>query len=112
MAEELNKKIAEWLGWEFNATGERFRFHSGASGWLYSRHLPKFTTSFDACFGYIVPKLDSVLIDCKKKPRPLYKKLPPCHVYVGKKEVGYFSAGAETPALALCRAVEKLIDGR
>ncbi len=117
--EELDKKIADWLGWEFDATGERFRFHSGSSGWLYSRHLPKFTKSPDVCFEYIVPKLDKLgyvftlyryytIKDDFKTPDEygfgvkIYK--------YGEREQNLSGISAETSALALCRAVEKLVD--
>ena len=94
--EALAKKIAEWLGFKFD-----YWIYPDSRKW----RLPDFTTSLDACFEYIVPKLKLMYLTiwegfevhlAIRTPNDRYK------VYIGK---------AETPALALCRAVEKLIQG-
>lgn len=100
--EELNKKLAEWAGFRIYAIG-------GASSWIKPTggievKLPKFTESLDACFKWLVPKLPYIFVfdyaeggwacfarGCEGAP---------------DKAVGE----AETPALALCKAIEQLID--
>ena len=116
---ELNKKIAKWCGFKLvkisggddpfyellRPNGEQYeiwysfrvgtnkKFDKDAERTLY----PDFTTSLDACFEYIVPKLDGGIEGASRKVF-LIK-------WITELEDG------ENPALALCRAVEKLIDG-
>ena len=117
MHEELNKKIAEWLGWEFHPDGVHWRMSSGVLGWSILKNLPDFPTSLDACFEYIVPKLNRISIYTDKRIGP---KNPDTMTYGGYKATVEVSINnvtqwqeigeGETPALALCLAVEKLID--
>jgi len=113
--EELNRKLAEWAGFrEVYAKSKPFEW----LWWLSPqderlRILPSFTDSLDACFKWLVPKLKSLLdkettrmqLECshRKEGEWLFwfdDYTPHSHHY------GY----AETPALALCKAIEKLID--
>ena len=94
--EELNRKIAEWCGWK-----PRINYNDPVTS---EEHPPDFTTSLDACFEYIVPKLlrdghDFALYNTSE--RFAVEILPEFDEAVE----------SETPALALCLAVEKLIDG-
>ena len=114
--EELKEKLAkfarfksicakskpfEWLWW-LSPQGERLR------------ELPNFPESLDACFKGLVPKLKSLLDRETARIRLEYSQrkegewlfyfedyIPHSHHY----------AYGETPALALCKAIEKLIDG-
>ena len=65
---------------------------------------PKFGIAY--CFEYIVPKLGSkdltILLRCDNIPRVIIADAIQNRVIA--------SVDDETPALALCRAVEKLID--
>ncbi|GAI69687.1 unnamed protein product [marine sediment metagenome] len=100
--EELNKKIAVWLGWEFASNGKKYRLSPEASGWGRIDLLPKFTESLDACFKYIVPKLESYMIK-----QNIWGTEHHCWIMFGGKPA---TSSEETPALAFCKAVEKLID--
>ena len=102
--EELNKKIAKWCGWSCMV----HIAHPDCNGhWHFGGDFdnipPDFTTSLDACFEYIVPKLETIGSICFNR------------TYNGgwQADLGHacFFANAETPAIALCRAMEKLIDG-
>ena len=73
---------------------------------------PNFIQSLENCFKYLVPKIMEdgygyILSDsCGKKPHifTLY-----CGYNEGE-EKSIFSASAETPALALCLAISKLLE--
>ena len=96
--EELNKKIAKWLG------GRLARYYEANPNAIEPNHA-YFTHSLDACFEYIVPKLRLMYLtiwEGFEAHLAVHTTNERYKVYVGK---------AETPALALCRAVEKLIDG-
>ena len=95
----------EWCGFTDINGHPQFGFTGRKSG---SDKYSNLNIGLNSLFRYAVPKLDYALIDYKKKPRPLYKKLPSCQAYVGIKEVGHFSSYAETPALALFWAIERL----
>ena len=114
--EELKKKIAEWLGFIRN----KQNLGRGSEHlWLRPDSkigtLPDFPNDLNACFEYIVPKL----IRCEIWRNLTYKD----GGIVGGDWSALVSTGDhstshpletgvdETPALALCRAVEKLIQG-
>ena len=92
--QELNKKLADWAGIPLRAID---------FGLPYSLDVydpPNFTQSLDACFKWLVPKLVhlNLLIDVTHKPT--------AEVWGDRCEM----ARGETPTLALCLAIEKLID--
>lgn len=130
--EELNKKITEWLGlcWhEFTEADERdpvisycskchkpdYEYDLDFKIWEPVNQNIEFTASLDVCFKEIVPKL----LENKWKVRIAWSGIPP-----GKPQANLsnwdsqfirqtrpqISVYAETPALALCLATEKLID--
>lgn len=116
MNEELNKKIAEWVDPVTFGDGiteeqaERNQDMLAPSGKVI---LPDFTTFLDACVEYVVPKLREqgygvVLFDFYD---PSNKRVF-WFFNITKDGVVEMSniSGDDTPALALCRAVEKLID--
>ena len=106
--EELNKKIAEWCGFRGRTTTDPdwYRPQVIAPGGQVIA-MPDFTTSLDACFEYIVPKLPADRIVsfgndwCEITNNGADDR--------GTLEI-YGIGKAGTPALALCRAVEKLTD--
>ena len=108
MNKELCKKIAEWLELKrvhINEEGYLLYCHGGL-GQDRWREVPDFTTSLDACFKYIVPKLwDYILTTNDGVP----------HADVVSMETNrngshrVYVAEAKMPALAFCKAVEKLI---
>ncbi len=103
--DELNKKLAEWAGFkleEYTTTGLVMHLKR----WVYPdskkyEWLPSFTESLDACFKWLVPKLPAG-----------------CLLWYGhNKGFGavinfpHQEVDNDNPALALCLAIEKLIDG-
>ncbi len=119
--QELNRKIAEWCGlkWFWNHNPEckcgAKDDDDSARSWqvkkdgewkLATRFWNEdisFTTSLDSCFEYIVPKLHAW---------ELHNINDTIYATVCREDQTFPDVGkAETPALALCRAVEKLIDG-
>ncbi len=98
---ELNKKIAEWCGIKKQLADKE---HPLRLAWSYpdgteSGYLPHFTTSLDACFEYIYPKL--------------FRELDAVKLLILLSQwVWDIVYGNDAPALALCKAVEKLIDRR
>ena len=101
---ELNKKIAEWLGWEFHSDGVHWRINPRILGWSILENLPDFPNDIRACFEHIAPKLtETVLKDDRLGVEVMFSA---GIVYDGKD---YFSFG-DTISLAFCLAVEKLID--
>ncbi len=139
MNEELNKKLAEWAGFrqeKISVNYEVGRRVSYMSKPIYKTKEKKiwvepgtpmplpdevllshelrlnpynFTQSLDACFKWLVPK--AILTMCNKTLTPFqaYQKL----FDYWRKEPEFIISGysIEEPALALCLAIEKLIDG-
>jgi hypothetical protein len=98
---ELNNKLAKWAGWKIQ--GNVTHWYEDDKG--NPVNPPDFTQNIKSCFDWLVPKL-------------LYAELK-----MGKIGNGYYSAmvenepvnrdwyyQAKSPALALCLAIEKLID--
>lgn len=93
--EKLNKKLAEWAGFV-----------------LYGDYT-YFTSSLDACFRWLVPKLEYYF--SFKFWQTLYKGearrwVCQAHNKGWVADFGKVETYAETPALALCKAIEQLID--
>ena len=102
--EELNKKIAEWLG----------------EHWIEGRGKylnTQYTDSFDTCLEYILPKLEKGGF----RFHLWHVRRGWCVNLTWLEDIGYkrrqrvtngkYESVAETAALAFCLAVEKLIDG-
>ena len=96
----LNKKIAEWLGWEFHSDGVHWRINPRILGWNILENLPDFPNDIKACLDYIMPKLNRASIAYSLGGYQAMVQLE----NGGKWE----TAENKNPALALCRAVEKL----
>lgn len=103
---KLNERLALWAGWEEHkqsvesGTGWRSWIPPLADNVIYL-DPPDFTSSLDACFKWLVPRLDIRDIHLQEDEDGWQ-----CDIYGGE-----YWAIAETPALALCRAIEKLIGG-
>ncbi|KKN22622.1 hypothetical protein LCGC14_0913310 [marine sediment metagenome] len=107
--EELTEKIAEWLGFTIGEYPEP-RLTPDEKAWydpkgmFFSgfKHFMDFPNDIDACFRYIDPQL------YKGMTYGDYRNFM-------QKWLDSFTRGdaeyLHEPALALCRAVEKLIDG-
>ena len=112
--QELNTKLAEWVG--FKKANIKWDYHYEVGirvpDWLYpsdprycERELPNFPESLDACFKWLVPKLDFGQMELYSLEDGTWL----FHLnYVGKEDKGYSGRG-KTPALALCLAIEELI---
>jgi len=97
---ELNKKLAKWAGFKWQPITET---------WLYPSEglrleLPDFSQSLDACFKWLVPKLTGewTIAIANGHDFPYVATV---------KNLGSSTKVGNTPALALCRAIEKLIEG-
>ncbi len=114
--QELNKKLAEWVGFKFSHRNRIKNFFTGELGryvefWVYPDKdildLPNLTQSLDACFKWLVPKVDGwrVVIYCNGAGgfTSYIDSNGKCCMWEETL------SSAETPALALCRATEKLI---
>ena len=106
---DLNKKLAEWVGFNF---GKDFPdiysthgYGSDPTGVMISG-LPNFTESLDTCFKWLLPKSRVEAI----KLMPTTSGGYGCSL-IPEGWGSSVSALAETPALALCKAIQKLTDG-
>jgi len=110
---ELNKKLAEWAGlthiqtWQFS---DSFHIEFRASDGMIYFPLA-FTESLDACFKWLVPKLKEDESFWSSYDFTEVVAPPAWEVTLCKWGGTEFVGEAETPALALCLAIEKLIDG-
>jgi len=123
---ELNEKLAKWAGFRQLPVGKS-GFHwercqrvgnwmppEGTETWQSRDHLPNFTESLDACFKWLVPKLEETkkrieysvdfsMPDFGKPANHYWAILQGSHQLVGTGE-------DKDPALAFCLAIEELID--
>lgn len=129
MSDELNRKLLQFAGF---SKGERIISGDWDESWPESYIIapdgievvqhPNFTSSLDACFKWLVPKLrEWGLLDLSLTFS--YIKLAPpmgiddedllgyqCRLHLEKLLLDPIHTEAETPALALCKAIEQLID--
>jgi len=126
---ELNKKLVKWAGFKLETFPYFNEISNTPSGfeekWVqpdgtilgiaHPTPVPNFPESLDACFKWLVPKV----LQNKWKVRIAWSGIPP-----GKPQANLsnwdsqfirqtrpqISVYAETPALALCKSIEKLID--
>jgi len=120
--QELNRKLAEWAGFDLI-------FQEASLEWFLvsaEKHrvdiTELFTKSLDACFKWLVPKskMDILwIINNLDSPRPEiayafgYSRSETNDLLCWSKRLPVeecLSPIEETPALAICRAIEKLID--
>ncbi len=119
----LNKKLAEWAGFRLDATGVNKEIpvwvepdgkipFTPAEYYLdgINYHLPDFSNSLDACFKWLVPKLPDYYITFTIYPDNIVEAY--IMYYPNGKDNALEEAygQGETSALALCLAIEKLID--
>ena len=90
--QELNKKLSEWR-W-----GTHYEWYPPELP--YQSDYPTFTHSLDACFKWLVPKLNTVSLRVGRLATD---------AFVEYEGIEGWHTGKETPALALCLAIEKLI---
>ncbi len=113
--QELNKKLAEWAGFVYKFGGEWFyEKYKSTNAWYEApngrrfKDLPKFTQSLDACFKWLVPKLFRWSLTNVGFDARVIRAMAEAE---GRDKLIYqVTAEAETPALALCLAIERLIE--
>lgn len=113
--EELNKKLAEGVG--FKRARYTTKLYDYPDKSKYCASLPDLTNSLDACFKWLVPKLKRT--EFRLHMWRVTKGW--CVNVLWLEDLGgrrrervtseKYEAVDEHPALALCKAVEKLIDG-
>ena len=112
--QELNEKLAKWAGnFDFTPDG---RYEAPDGEWNIN-----FTESLDACFKWLVPKLrindkypylNEIIIDpvvCDDEMYYVYLRYDSLHDD-GCVEREEAQTSSKVLALALCLAIEKLID--
>jgi len=110
MSEELNKKLAEWAGIPLSPID--FGVPCTEGGY----DPPNFTESLDACFKWLVPKLNDSGYGIYKFTQYSFHSFGVelgALTYQGtinRYMDGICAAVAREPALALCLVIEKLID--
>ena len=107
--QNLNLKLAEWAGFKLKIVRDDDGKQIG-SYIVFGEYeenttrkaFPNFPESLDAIFQWLVPKLDRITIE----------KTPYNTEWLAYIEIldSSTEAEAETPALALCKAIEQLID--
>ena len=115
---ELNEKLARWAGFTWYDEPCSYEGCDGHCGWRYPdgttiyplgmRGLPSFTQSLDACFKWLVPQVPNL-----ESVSFIFNRME-CiaqFYYLDKGKPQARLATSTTPALALCKAIEKLIDG-
>lgn len=121
--EKLSKKLAEWVGFTWYDEPCSYKGCSGHCGWRYPdgntvqplgmRGLPNFLSSLDACFKWLVPRLDlyEIIFSAKESVNGYV-----CQLVWHSKDPDrlgmhdHVTECGDTPALALCKAIEQLID--
>jgi len=116
---DLNEKLARWAGFEYLGMGEGEE--SGLYLWEYPAaegrgtqdqprdaeigELPDFCNDLSACFKWLVPKLERVVLTFSAGVSlPYYAEADPS----GRISFGVHDV---TAALALCKAIDEMIDG-
>lgn len=108
--DKLNEKLLKFAGFEYrecNPNHPQLKDSPYGMGWFHpssttSFHTaPNFPESLDLCFKWLVPKLDGWIA---------FTGEGGVHFIASKNGLNY-EIVAETPALALCLAIEKLIGG-
>lgn len=113
--EALNKKLAEWAGFVriIDFPNKAAIGHPSQKSGLYVEL--NFTESLDACFKWLVPKLVDGCTTADITFEFVEGDQWGCELeinhYHGMHRAAIENAEAETPSLALCLAIEKLIDG-
>lgn len=113
---ELNEKLAKFAGFETLAEKEWFQPDRKYLRYVYPTGqkkslLPNFTSSLNACFKWLVPKVVTTIrwVELKSGNLGYEAKIVRLEMYV-EPQVEYEDFDKDSPALALCKAIEQLID--
>jgi len=104
MNEELDKRLAEWVGFVYCGCPGGGYFWMRPDGG-HSPEYPIFTNSLDACFKWLVPKY---IAEVCVLPMGL-TSIMSIYAFLFAEWLKVMQEKVE-PALALCLAIEKLID--
>ena len=111
----LKRKLAEWAGWKYKADSPYSRETSygwqAPNDWLWQNSPPDLTNSLDACFKWIVPENCSVCFNHMKGNVVCLLTIPKGTGIYGSYVISSGKVSKGEDALALCLAIEKLIDG-
>ena len=110
---KLNEKLALWAGFKYERHegpvlhGDMWKWPAG----IILPSAPNFIDSFDMCFQWLMPKLSYVLLEVN----PNSEKGPESYYWASVSDSANFQeyqaeANKEHVALALCLAIEKVID--
>ena len=102
--DELNKKLAEWAGLSLAEEPDPysgFYLFADTDGIC---HTADFTHSLNACFKWLVPKLSKPSVHFYFGDNGCI-----CRLYTGSETGRRYEVEAESPSLALCRAIERMI---
>ncbi len=106
---ELNKKLAEWAGFKqvprYGGTDMSLTLWRAPDG-NHDYTPPDFTQSLDACFKWLMPKS----VECLRHSRNWDEKGAIHHIFRSWLREYWKGKGVHSLALALCLAIEKLID--
>lgn len=95
----LDIKLTKWLGWE--SDGFNYWYEYNKDNYKKRRPIPYFTQSLDLCFKWLEPKFPLLeLHNCQAGFR--------AEVSLDMKK--HYESFNKNPALALCKAIEQLID--
>lgn len=116
--DKLRKKLAEWTGWTYDKGAEHYEgdrylryglWYSPDGNTKGHTHSPNFPESIDTCIKWLVPQALKLL--AKKGYIPPIMKLFQLW-YDELVTLTGDSSNTNEAALALCLAIEKLIDGK
>ena len=107
---ELNKKLAEWAKDRdsCDTAGHHYYIIGGDKFYDWEIEEGLFTNSLDTCFEYLVPKAIGVL----NKNFNWDEKGCLNRIFKDWQRMYWNGKGVLSYALALCKAIEKLIDAR
>jgi len=112
--QELNEKLAKWAGFTYYDNPIVFGPSQQRTGWYFPggrkvHILPDFTTDLNACFKWLVPPLTHSKISSFDFN---YSDGSVTAVLYDKSEwlLAQSTENWTNPALALCKAIEQLID--
>ena len=115
--QELNRKLAEWAEWtQINYDQYNENYHGYAPLGIMRLDLPYFTQSLDACFKWLVPRLPEgesldMIVWMEYYDVTVWQRgIKPSDIEVAQCNILAKEYSTESLALALCLAIEKLID--
>jgi len=121
---ELNEKLAKWAGFQPRDHSENddhrvvhewrtWPLPSGGPIPEIRDYVPDFTNDLNACFKWLVPHIGMVWIETGSWGKDGEDEAgtdSTISIWSNKEDNWSYHSSDENPALALCRAIEKVID--